>query len=159
MAAEFDRPGITLTDATTLLTSRVMALTKDGIADYDQSITELLAKAEAVKAAGVPGETAQKVDEICATAKRWDAVAAAVPQIVERLVALKALHERGADFGRTLTQLETAQAEVKGSLASEKAMLEKMEASFKANTATMETNFKSMEARIEALNASIAKLG
>merc|ERR1711975_202598 len=118
----------------------------DGIADYDQSITELLQKAEQVKSTGVPGEMAQKVDQICATMQRWDTVAAAVPQIVERLVSLKALHERGADFGRTLTQLETAQAEVKTSLATEKLMLEKMEASFKENMGVIEANFKSMEA-------------
>ena len=45
---------------------------------------------------------------------------------IKRLKALKALHEQGSDFGRTLTQLEAAQQTMKSTITDESTMLTKV---------------------------------
>jgi len=90
--------------------------------------------------------------------KKWDSVATAVPDVIKRLKALKALHEQGSNFGRTLTQLEAAQQQMKSTITDETEMLSKAETSLATNMKKIEGNFKAVDERIEALNKNITKL-
>ena len=100
---------------------------------------------------GDEAEYAEKVKELYEIGKKCDSMASAVPGVIERLLALKTLHEQGADFGRTLTQLEATQGQLTTAVADETSMLTKVEASLKENLTKLEANFKAVDARMEAL--------
>lgn len=161
VAAELDKAEVSMSDAVNILAARLSSLAPETIASLDTSLTSVIEKADAVKEkeSGVPPETARKVDDLLALGTKWDAISDAVPAVIDRLAQLKELHERGANFGQTLTQLEATQLELKTGLADEKSMLATLEASFKANASAIEANFSAMDKRIEALNKNIAKLG
>ena len=71
---------------------------------------------------------------------------------------LKGLHERAAEFGQTLTELETVQAQLQQSLRLQDGVLKTVGESMTKNMSTIESNFKSLDARIEALSKNLAKL-
>lgn len=161
LAAELEQQDPSVHSALIALTERISTLSEENTADLTQRLTaviELAAKAESKSAAGAgaakdadDAEYAEKVKELYEIGKKCDSMATAVPGVIERLLALKTLHEQGADFGRTLTQLESTQGQLATSVADETAMLTKVEASLKENLAKLEANFKAVDARMEAL--------
>ena len=132
VAAEFELPEASIHSALGALTDRMAALSAESTDDMTKRLKAVLELAEKAKAAGttpsapaarpagdgdgeggsaVPDQVAQaeyaeKVKELYEITKKWDAVATVIPDLMSRLTTLKALHEQGSDFGRTLTQLE-----------------------------------------------------
>lgn len=100
----------------------------------------------------------ERVNTLYSKMQEWDATSQAVPELITRLTALKGLHERGTDFGKTLSHLEETQKTLTKALSDDKTVLEKLEGSFTANMATIEGNFAALDARVEAINANLAKL-
>lgn len=78
---------------------------------------------------------------------------------IERLTALKTMHEHGAEFDQTLTHLETVQNQLKDHVSSQGATLKVLEESMAKNMATIAGNVTDIEKRIEALTQKLAKLG
>ena len=66
----------------------------------------------------------KQVAELHETVAKWDAVASAIPSLVDRLEALKTLHSQCADFGLTVSHLETLQSQLRDSLSGQKGTLE-----------------------------------
>lgn len=160
LAAELEQQDPSVHSALIALTDRISTLTAENTTDLTQRLTaviELAAKAEAKSAAGAgaksgdDAEYAEKVKELYEIGKKCDSMATAVPGVIERLLALKTLHEQGADFGRTLTQLEATQGQLTTAVADETAMLTAVEVSLKENLTKLEANFKAVDARMEAL--------
>lgn len=59
------------------------------------------------------------MNELHETCKRWDEVAASVPEVVERLHTLRSLHEQGAQFGKSMTHIDTVQQQLRDQLATQ----------------------------------------
>ena len=59
------------------------------------------------------------MNELYDTCKRWDEVAASVPEVVERLHTLRSLHEQGAQFGKSMTHIDTVQQQLRDQLATQ----------------------------------------
>jgi len=164
LAAELEQQDPSVHSALIALTDRISTLTAENTTDLTQRLTaviQLAEKAEAKSAGAGAGagaaktgdeaEYAEKVKELYEIGKKCDSMASAVPGVIERLLALKTLHEQGADFGRTLTQLEATQGQLTTAVADETSMLTKVEASLKENLTKLEANFKAVDARMEAL--------
>ncbi|GFO25545.1 dynactin subunit 2 [Plakobranchus ocellatus] len=99
-------------------------------------------------------EKQQKISELYDLAKKWEATAETLPQVVDRLISLKELHEQALQFSQALTYLDTAQQEVKASIAEHKDMQKKLQASILENNAVIQKNVESIEKRLQALKKS-----
>lgn len=164
VATDLGKPDITLQGAVTALTRQVMTLSTENLGDIERRVAQLLQQAEQLKkkageaAATQPSEYAGKVSELYELTKRWDATASCVPDLIERLQTLKGLHERGAEFGQTLTELEAVQSQIQESLRTQSSVLNTLNASFSQNLTTIQDNFKSLDARIDALTKNLARI-
>lgn len=113
------------------------------------------------------------MSELFETTKRWDAIAASVPAIVDRLQTLKVLHEQGAEFGKTLAHLETVQSQIKDQLSAQTSsltsvnepavstmltMVSQVEKSFQDNMAVIQNNFQSLDRRIADISGKLEQL-
>ncbi|KAK3789378.1 hypothetical protein RRG08_001765 [Elysia crispata] len=96
----------------------------------------------------------QKITELYELAKKWEATAETLPQVVDRLISLKDLHEQALQFSQALTYLDTAQQEVKASIAEHTDMQKKLQASITENNAIIQKNVESIEKRLQALGKS-----
>ena len=71
-------------------------------------------------------ERAQRIEKLYNTAAGLDKFATAIPMLIERLTALKAIHEKGADFAKTVAHLDATQKQLEAMFANDKKMLEKV---------------------------------
>eukprot|EP00041_Stephanoeca_diplocostata_P013068 m.225346 g.225346 ORF g.225346 m.225346 type:complete len:411 (-) comp19204_c0_seq1:464-1696(-) len=162
-AAELNEPELSITSAVAKMTERVAMVSSenaDAMSARLQSLLkmsdEVASKKTAVDASNAEDE-AQKVEELYTMAAKWDGVASAVPDIIDRLTALKHIHEQGAEFGATLSHLQATQDQLRQAVSTDKTMLETLETSFKENMAKIEANFTAVNARVEAVSSSLAK--
>ena len=75
-----------------------------------------------------------------------------LPQIVERLNALKYLHEQSAELMNRLTSIETTQATIQTSLQETSGLIEGVKNGLNTNMKTVETNLKSLDERLAKLS-------
>lgn len=156
-----DVPNLTLKSAVEALAKRVDAMSEENLADLDrrlQNVIKAIDEAKKKKAAATEdaSETAAKVTELHETCKRWDEVAASVPEVVDRLHTLRSLHEQGAQFGKSMTHIDTVQQQLRDQLATQTVTLNTVEESFKKNLTTIEANFASIDKRISALSSKLS---
>lgn len=116
-----------------------------------QSVMHKLSQIADKKAAVDSPERQQKVNELYEVMKKWEAVGDSLPQVVDRMVALKDLHQQALQFSQALTYLDTAQQEVKASLGNHTEMLKQLQANFKENLESIKSNFSSLDQRIQVL--------
>ncbi|KAF5273949.1 hypothetical protein FQA39_LY01064 [Lamprigera yunnana] len=74
-----------------------------------------------------------------------------LPQTVERLKALEALHNKATEFVKTLTQVENLQTEMQSNIHNNQALLQGVQESFAMNFEEINKNIASLDARIKAL--------
>lgn len=74
-----------------------------------------------------------------------------VPQTIERLKALEALHNKASDFTKTLTQIELIQSEISNNVQNNKTLLEGVQESFASNLNEINQTVTSLDARIKAI--------
>ncbi|KAK7109104.1 dynactin subunit 2-like isoform X2 [Littorina saxatilis] len=116
-----------------------------------QSVLHKLNQIADKKTALETPERQQKVSELYELVKKWEAVGDSLPQVVDRMVALKDLHEQALQFSQALTYLDTAQQEVKSNLDTHSDMLKKLQGSFKGNMDGIKSNFDSLDKRMQVL--------
>ncbi|XP_039235402.1 dynactin subunit 2, partial [Pipra filicauda] len=92
-----------------------------------------------------------QIQQLFETLQRWDSVASALPDVVQRLVTLRDLHEQAAQFGQVLVQLDTTQQDIAGALKDNAALLAEVQKTMKDNLAIVEDNFADIDARIKRL--------
>ncbi|KAF5928332.1 hypothetical protein HPG69_014937 [Diceros bicornis minor] len=68
------------------------------------------------KASVEDADTQSKVHQLYETIQRWSPIASTLPELVQRLVTIKQLHEQAMQFGQLLTHLDTTQQMVASSL-------------------------------------------
>ncbi|XP_054723344.1 dynactin subunit 2-A-like [Uloborus diversus] len=92
-----------------------------------------------------------RVAELYELAKKVDELSTSLPQVVERLVSLKELHEQALQFSKALTQLDTTQQQIANSLKGNEVLLKEVQATFVKNTEMIEANISSLNTRLSAL--------
>uniref|UniRef100_A0A8D0A2H1 Dynactin 2 (p50) n=1 Tax=Sander lucioperca TaxID=283035 RepID=A0A8D0A2H1_SANLU len=111
--------GASLMATIELLQARVSALDSATLDQVEARLQSVLGKMNEIakhKAAIEDAETQNKVSQLYDVVQKWDAVSTSVPQVVQRLVAVKELHEQAMQFGQLLTHLDTTQQMINNSL-------------------------------------------
>ncbi|XP_064825289.1 dynactin subunit 2-like isoform X1 [Oncorhynchus masou masou] len=91
--------GGSLMDTMELLQARVSALDSATLDQIEARLQSVLGKINEIakhKAAIEDADTQNKVSQLYDVVKKWDAMATSLPQVVQRLMAVKELHEEGA---------------------------------------------------------------
>ncbi|XP_046565724.1 dynactin subunit 2-like [Haliotis rubra] len=140
--------------AVSVLNSKLSLLEQSNLEQVDirlQSVLQKLTQIAEKKASQEDVEKQKKVSELYELVKKWESVADSLPQVVDRMVALKDLHEQALQFSQALTHLDTSQQEINGSLKAHTDMLAQLQGTFKQNTDAIKKNCESLESRIKVL--------
>uniref|UniRef100_A0A3P8ZWA6 Dynactin subunit 2 n=1 Tax=Esox lucius TaxID=8010 RepID=A0A3P8ZWA6_ESOLU len=111
--------GASLMDTMELLQARVSALDSATLDQVEARLQSVLGKMNEIakhKAAIEDADTQNKVSQLYDVVQKWDAMATSLPQVVQRLMAVKELHEQAMQFGQLLTHLDTTQQMINNSL-------------------------------------------
>ncbi|XP_071190819.1 dynactin subunit 2-like isoform X2 [Salvelinus alpinus] len=92
--------GGSLMDTMELLQARVSALDSATLDQIEARLQSVLGKMNEIakhKATIEDADTQNKVSQLYDVVQKWDTMATSLPQVVQRLMAVKELHEQGAD--------------------------------------------------------------
>uniref|UniRef100_A0A0B7AB77 Dynactin subunit 2 n=1 Tax=Arion vulgaris TaxID=1028688 RepID=A0A0B7AB77_9EUPU len=95
-----------------------------------------------------------KISDLYDLVKKWETTVETLPQIVDRLLSLKELHEQALQFSQVLLYLDTAQQEVQVTVVSHGDMLKQLQSSLTENSKIIQQNVQSLEKRLKALEKS-----
>uniref|UniRef100_A0A8C2XER3 Dynactin 2 (p50) n=1 Tax=Cyclopterus lumpus TaxID=8103 RepID=A0A8C2XER3_CYCLU len=138
-----------------LLQARVSALDSATLDQVEARLQSVLGKMNEIakhKAAIEDAETQNKVSQLYDVVQKWDAMSTSVPQVVQRLVAVKELHEQAMQFGQLLTHLDTTQQMINNSLKDNNTLLTQVQQTMKENLGAVEENFASLDQRMKTLS-------
>ena len=117
-------------------------------------LAALLQKLNTVSEKKTALEEAEKNNKI---AELYDMVtsnqpmAASLPDIVDRLESLQALHDQALNFNRTLVELDSYQQKLESNLSGNQKALEDTKEKFTENIQTIQKNFELMDQRLSKL--------
>ncbi|KAG7174399.1 dynactin subunit 2-like [Homarus americanus] len=92
-----------------------------------------------------------KVSELYELVKKTEALCSALPEVVNRLVSLEALHEQAMQFSGSLKQLDVAQTRVSAALHSNADLLASVQEKFSQNLDVIHNNVANLDARVQVL--------
>uniref|UniRef100_A0A9J8A668 Dynactin 2 (p50) n=1 Tax=Cyprinus carpio carpio TaxID=630221 RepID=A0A9J8A668_CYPCA len=104
------------------------------------------------KAAIEDAETQNKVSQLYDVVQKWDAMATSLPQLLQRLLAVRELHEQAMQFGQLLTHLDTTQQMINNSLKDNSTLLTQVQQTMKENLLSVEENFSALDQRMKKLS-------
>uniref|UniRef100_A0A8P4FZW4 Dynactin 2 (p50) n=1 Tax=Dicentrarchus labrax TaxID=13489 RepID=A0A8P4FZW4_DICLA len=142
-------------DTIELLQARVSALDSATLDQVEARLQSVLGKMNEIakhKAAIEDADTQNKVSQLYDVVQKWDAVSTSVPQVVQRLVAVKELHEQAMQFGQLLTHLDTTQQMINNSLKDNNTLLTQVQQTMKENLVAVEENFAALDQRMKKLS-------
>lgn len=146
--------GACLMETVELLQAKVSALDLAVLDQVEARLQSVLGKVNEIakhKASVEDADTQNKVHQLYETIQRWSPVASTLPELVQRLVTIKQLHEQAMQFGQLLTHLDTTQQMMASSLKDNTALLTQVQTTMRENLATVEGNFASIDARMKRL--------
>ncbi|XP_072263490.1 dynactin subunit 2 [Pyxicephalus adspersus] len=146
--------GSNLMDTVEILQAKVNMLDVSSLDQVEARLQSVLGKMNEIakhKAAVEDADTESKVHQLFDIVQKWDSMSGTLPQVVQRLVALKQLHEQAMQFGQLLTHLDTTQQMIANSLKDNKNALAVVQKAMKENLATVEDNFSSIDSRLKKL--------
>uniref|UniRef100_A0A8B9FXN4 Dynactin subunit 2 n=1 Tax=Amazona collaria TaxID=241587 RepID=A0A8B9FXN4_9PSIT len=111
--------GTSLMETVQVLQAKVNILDVAVLDQVEARLQSVLGKVNEIakhKSTVQDADTQSKIHHIYETLQRWDPVASALPDVVQRLVTLRDLHEQAIQFGQVLLHLDTTQQEVAGAL-------------------------------------------
>ncbi|KAK3556866.1 hypothetical protein QTP70_022367 [Hemibagrus guttatus] len=158
--------GASLMETMELLQARVSALDaatldqvearlqdlRESVAFYLQSVLGKMNEIAKHKAAIEDAETQNKVAQLYDVVQKWDAMATSLPQVVQRLIAVKELHEQAMQFGQLLAHLDTTQQMINNSLKDNRTLLTQVQQTMKENLVSVEENFSALDQRMKKLS-------
>lgn len=147
--------GSNLMNSVEILQAKVNMLDVASLDQVEARLQSVLGKMNEIakhKAAVEDADTESKVHQLFDIVQKWDSMSGTLPQVVQRLVALKQLHEQAMQFGQLLTHLDTTQQMIANSLKDNKNGLAVVQKAMKENLATVEDNFSSIDSRIKKLS-------
>ncbi|XP_066928705.1 dynactin subunit 2-like [Clytia hemisphaerica] len=110
-------------------------------------INEISQKKETIENA----ERETKINELHQLVTSWESVASVVPDLIERLTALRSLNDQATNFSQSLDHLSSTQHVIRDQLRTQKDTLDKYEKSFAVNVQSIQANCASLESRITEL--------
>ncbi|XP_017488860.1 PREDICTED: dynactin subunit 2 [Rhagoletis zephyria] len=93
----------------------------------------------------------QKVIELYDIAKRTEPVAEILPDIIERMQALEALHKYAMNFAKIIAEIEEKQTTITTSLVSNKELLHSVQETFAQNLETINKEVAKVDERVQAI--------
>ncbi|XP_062401813.1 dynactin subunit 2 [Sardina pilchardus] len=147
--------GGSLMDTLELLQARVNALDAATLDQVEARLQSVLGKMNEIakhKAAIEDADTQNKVSQLYDVVQKWDAMATSLPQVVQRLIAVKELHEQAMQFGQLLTHLDTTQQMINNSLKDNSTLLTQVQQTMKENLTSVEENFSTLDQRMKKLS-------
>ncbi|KAK2889669.1 hypothetical protein QQF64_028104 [Cirrhinus molitorella] len=147
--------GSSLTDTIELLQARVSALDASTLDQVEARLQSVLGKMNEIakhKASIEDAETQNKVSQLYDVVQKWDAMATSLPQVVQRLLAVRELHEQAMQFGQLLTHLDTTQQMINNSLKDNSTLLTQVQQTMKENLLAVEENFGALDQRMKKLS-------
>ncbi|KAM9265184.1 dynactin subunit 2-like [Morus bassanus] len=146
--------GASLVETVQILQAKVNVLDVAVLDQVEARLQSVLGKVNEIakhKATVQDADTQSKIHQIYETMQRWDPVASTLPDVVQRLVTLRDLHEQATRFGQVLVHLDTTQQEIAGALKDNTVLLAEVQKTMKENLAIVEDNFADIDARIKRL--------
>ncbi|XP_075810191.1 dynactin subunit 2 isoform X1 [Microtus pennsylvanicus] len=146
--------GACLMETVELLQAKVSALDLAVLDQVEARLQSVLGKVNEIakhKASVEDADTQSKVHQLYETIQRWSPTASALPELVQRLVTIKQLHEQAMQFGQLLTHLDTTQQMIAASLKDNATLLTQVQTTMRENLATVEGNFASIDERMKKL--------
>ncbi|XP_048878730.1 dynactin subunit 2 isoform X2 [Brienomyrus brachyistius] len=146
--------GASIVDNLEVLQARVNALDSATLDQVEARLQSVLGKMNEIakhKAAIEDADTQNKVSQLYDVIQKWDAMATSLPQVVQRLVAVKDLHEQAMQFGQLLTHLDTTQQMINNSLKDNSSLLSQVQQTMKDNLKAVEENFATLDQRMKNL--------
>uniref|UniRef100_A0A8C1VYT9 Dynactin 2 (p50) n=1 Tax=Cyprinus carpio TaxID=7962 RepID=A0A8C1VYT9_CYPCA len=147
--------GGSLMDTIELLQARVSALDAATLDQVEARLQSVLGKMNEIakhKAAVEDAETQNKVSQLYEVVQKWDAMATCLPQLLQRLLAVRELHEQAMQFGQLLTHLDTTQQMINNSLKDNSSLLSQVQQTMKENLLAVEENFSALDQRMKKLS-------
>lgn len=92
-----------------------------------------------------------KIAELHDLVKKSGDLSKVLPLVVDRMVALEALHQQVLDFSKSLTQLEVTQQEITANIKNNEDLVKKVQETFHQNLTSVKSNMESLDTRISAL--------
>ncbi|KAM9252233.1 dynactin subunit 2 [Cariama cristata] len=146
--------GTSLVETVQVLQAKVNILDVAVLDQVEARLQSVLGKMNEIakhKATVQDADTQSKIHQIYETMQLWDPVASTLPDVVQRLVTLRDLHEQATQFGQVLVHLDTTQQEIAGALKDNTVLLVEVQKTMKENLAIIEDNFADIDARIKRL--------
>ncbi|XP_003790617.1 dynactin subunit 2 isoform X2 [Otolemur garnettii] len=146
--------GTCLMEAVELLQAKVGALDLAVLDQVEARLQSVLGKVNEIakhKASVEDADTQSKVHQLYEAIQRWSPIASTLPELVQRLVTIKQLHEQAMQFGQLLTHLDTTQQMIANSLKDNATLLTQVQTTMRENLATVEGNFASIDERMKKL--------
>nr|KAF6368125.1 dynactin subunit 2 [Myotis myotis] len=146
--------GACLTETVELLQAKVSALDLAVLDQVEARLQSVLGKVNEIakhKASVEDADTQSKVHQLYETIQRWSPIASTLPELVQRLVTIKQLHEQAMQFGQLLTHLDTTQQMIASSLKDNTTLLTQVQTTMRENLSTVEGNFANIDERMKKL--------
>ncbi|KAM3845817.1 dynactin subunit 2 [Vipera latastei] len=146
--------GASLMETVELLQAKVNSLDVATLDQVEARLQSVLGKVNEIakhKATVEDADTQSKVHQLYALVQEWSPLASTLPELVQRLVAVRQLHEQAMQFGQLLTHLDTTQQMVANSLKDNVTLLTQVQKAMKENLAAVEDNFASINSRVQKL--------
>ncbi|XP_010002793.1 PREDICTED: dynactin subunit 2, partial [Chaetura pelagica] len=146
--------GSSLVETVQVLQAKVNVLDMAVLDQVEARLQSVLGKVNEIakhKVTVQDADTQSKIHQIYETMQRWDPVASTLPDVVQRLVTLRDLHEQATQFGQVLVHLDTTQQEISGALKDNAVLLAEVQKTMKENLAIIEDNFADIDTRIKRL--------
>ncbi|TRY98920.1 hypothetical protein DNTS_032008 [Danionella cerebrum] len=147
--------GASVTETMELLQARVGALDASTLDQVEARLQSVLGKMNEIakhKASVEDAETQSKVSQLYDLVQQWDAVSSSLPLVVQRLTAVRDLHEQAMQFGQLLAHLDTTQQMISNSLKDDSSLLAQVQQTMKENLLAVEENFSALDQRMKKLN-------
>jgi len=143
-----------VTAAISVLNSRLALLEPSHLEHVEGRLAALLQKLNSLsekKVALEDSEKNNKVAELYDMVTANQAVASALPDVVDRLDSLQALHDQALQFSKTLVQLDSLQQKLESNLSTNQKTLEETKTKFSENLGTIQKNFDTIDQRLTKL--------
>uniref|UniRef100_A0ACB8ENV6 Dynactin subunit 2 n=1 Tax=Sphaerodactylus townsendi TaxID=933632 RepID=A0ACB8ENV6_9SAUR len=147
--------GASLMETVEILQVKVSTLDMASLDQVEARLQSVLGKVNEIaknKGTVEDADTQSKVHQLYEIVQRWSPLASSLPEVVQRMVTVRQLHEQAMQFGQLLTHLDTTQQMIANSLKDNVTLLTQVQKTMKDNLAAVEDNFASMNARVQKLS-------
>ncbi|XP_022427442.1 dynactin subunit 2 isoform X5 [Delphinapterus leucas] len=146
--------GACLMETVELLQAKVSTLDLAVLDQVEARLQSVLGKVNEIakhKASVGDADAQSKVHQLYETIQRWSPLASTLPELVQRLVTIRQLHEQAVQFGQLMTHLDTTQQMIACSLKDSATLLTQVQTTMRDNLSTVERNFANIDERMKKL--------